>query len=119
MKKKSNNITCTVQGEWFPQITLPGGEKTKPGETVIDTEMRLFCACTRRAFNRLLEGNSRKELKKEGQAIFGLNSRYVDDAILKVRAIIDSRKELLAEELQETKTKLNRAEKKLNRSEKD
>ncbi len=119
MKKKSNDITYTVQGEWYPEITLPGGEKTRPGETVIDTEMRLFCACTRWAFNRLLEGNSRKELKKESQAIFGLNSRYMDDAILKARAIIDSRKELLAKELQETKTKLNRAEKKLNRSAKD
>jgi len=81
--------------------------------------MRLFCASTRWAFNRLLEGSSREELKKQGQKIFGLNSRYVDDAILKAKVIIDSRKELLAEEIQETETKLNRAERILNRSEKD
>jgi len=118
MKKKSHNITYTVQGEWFPAITLPGGEQTKPGETVIDTEMRLFCACTRWAFNRLLEGASREELKKQGQQMFGLNSRYVDDAILKAKAIIDSQKELLAPEIRATEQKLGRAAKKLRQAQK-
>ncbi|MDN5347175.1 MAG: hypothetical protein PWP65_739 [Clostridia bacterium] len=92
----------------------------KPGEEdPLATEMRLFCSCERWAFNRLLEGRSREELKKEGQEVFGLNSRYVDDAILKAREITDSQKELLALEIEETETKLARAKKKLGRAEKD
>jgi predicted transposase len=58
--------------------------------------MRLFCSCERWAFNRLLEGCSREELKKEGREIFGINSRFCDDAILKAKAIIESQRELLA-----------------------
>ena len=114
-----HNLKYTVQGEWFPEITLSGGEKTKPGETVLDTEMRLFCACTRWAFNRLLEGYSRKELKKQGQGMFGINSRFCDDAILKAQAIIKSQKELLVTEIQETEQKLIRAKKKLSWAKRD
>jgi len=75
--------------------------------------MRLFCSCERWAFNRLLEGASRDDVKKRGQEIFGLNSRYADDARLKARAIIDSQKELLEIEIDETESKLSRAKKKL------
>jgi predicted transposase len=77
------------------------------------TEMRLFSACMRWAFNRLLEGVSRDDIKKAGQELFGLNSRYVDDARLKAGAMLDSRKELLLLEIEETETKLNRARRKL------
>ncbi|QSZ28169.1 transposase [Aceticella autotrophica] len=124
MKKKNNNlnndITHTVCGEFFPE-TYPAfrSKKWSRGmEDPLDTEMRLFCSCTRWAFNRLQEDKSREELKKEGQQVFGLNVRYCDDAILKGRAIIESQKELLKMETEETKTKLTRAKKKLSWAEK-
>ena len=75
--------------------------------------MRLFCSCLRWAFNRLLEGVSRDEIKKRGQELFGLNSRYADDARLKAQALLDSQKELLELEIEETEKKLGRAKKKL------
>ncbi|MGB9887881.1 MAG: IS200/IS605 family accessory protein TnpB-related protein, partial [Moorellales bacterium] len=77
------------------------------------TEMRLFSACLRWAFNRLLEGGSRDEIKKLGQELFGLNSRYADDARLKAKALLDSQKELLELEIEETEKKLGRARQKL------
>ncbi len=80
-------------------------------EDPLSTEMRLLYACERWAFNRLLEGHSREELKQEGQQAFGLNSRYCDDAILKAKSVLESQKELLALEIEETGTKLARAQK--------
>jgi len=123
-KKKPVNpgdgIKYTVCGEWFPVLRdYYPDPYSKENETPLDTEMRLFCACTRWAFNRLTEGRSRAELKKQGQGLFGLNSRYVDGAILKAKEIINSQKELLALEIEETETKLARARKKLGWSEKD
>ncbi|TDA67718.1 MAG: transposase [Clostridia bacterium] len=131
MKKRKKNkkkaagpnggIIYTVQGEWFPKdypaFRFP--EWHRGNEDPLVTEMRLFSACVRWAFNRLLEGKAREELKKEGQELFGLNSRYVDDAILKAKEIIGSQQELLALEIEETQKKLGRAKKKLDRAEKD
>jgi len=51
--------------------------------------------------------------------MFKLNSRYVDDAILKAKAVIESQKELLMQEIQETEKKLARAKKKLGWAEND
>lgn len=76
--------------------------------------MRLFCACMRWAFNRLLEGASRDEIKKLGQELFGLNSRYADDARLKAQGVLDSQRELLGLEIEETEKKLGRAKQKLS-----
>ncbi|MBE3587843.1 MAG: transposase [Thermoanaerobacteraceae bacterium] len=124
-KKKAINpiegIKYTICGEWFPDVypALRSLKWSRGDEDPLDTEMRLFCSCTRRAFNRLLEGRSREELKKEGQEIFGLNSRYCDDAILKAREIIGSQRELLIMEIKGTETKLARAKKKLGWAEKD
>ncbi|RKO67424.1 IS200/IS605 family element transposase accessory protein TnpB [Desulfofundulus salinus] len=120
LTESDDGIKYTVCGEWFPLFwdyhpDLYG----KEDETPLDTEMRLFCACTRWAFNRLLEGRSRKELKREGQGLFSINSRFCDDAVLKAKAVIESQKELLALEIEETETKLARARKKLGRAEKD
>ncbi|WP_284679523.1 hypothetical protein [Aceticella autotrophica] len=124
-KRKKNNSYSpdgdknTVCGEFFPE-TYPAfrSKKWSRGmEDPLNTEMRLFCSCTRWAFNRLQEDKSREELKKEGQQVFGLNVRYCDDAILKGRAIIESQKELLKMETEETKTKLSRAKKKLRQAE--
>jgi IS605 OrfB family transposase len=115
-----NRISCTICGEWFPLFwdyyPDPYG---KEDETPLDTEMRLFCACTRWAFNRLQEDKSREELKRKGQKLFGINSRFCDDAILKAREIISSQKELLKLEIEETETKLAHTQKKLIWAEKE
>ncbi|ADQ45983.1 transposase, IS605 OrfB family [Caldicellulosiruptor kronotskyensis 2002] len=47
----------------------------------------------RYAYKRLLEGHKRNELKKQLQGIFNLNSRYVDDAIMKANSVLKSYKE--------------------------
>lgn len=112
-KKKTKEGVITVQGEWFPEQSPAVSKWTKPGELPLDTEMRLFCSSMRWSFNRLLEGGARNKLKKEGQNLFGLNSRYIDDSILKAKAIIESQKELLALEKEETEKKLVKAQKKL------
>ena len=124
-KKKAINpiegIKYTICGEWFPDVypALRSLKWSRGDEDPLDTEMRLFCSCTRRVFNRLLEGRSREELKKEGQEIFGLNSRFCDDAILKAKEVAESQKQLLALEIEETEKKLARAKRKLGRAEKD
>jgi predicted transposase len=59
--------------------------------------MRRFSSATRFAYNRLLEGRDRKELKREDGplcTLFGLNTRYADGAIEKAQATLDSAKEL-------------------------
>ncbi|MGI6286746.1 IS200/IS605 family accessory protein TnpB-related protein [Neomoorella humiferrea] len=116
MIELNGDIKYTICGEWFPEA-YPAYRSEKWGrgdEDPLGTEMRLFCACERWAFNRLMEGRSREELKQEGQGVFGLNSRYCDDAILKARAIIESQKELQALEIEETEAKLARAKKKFH-----
>ncbi len=49
--------------------------------------MRKWSACMRYAYKRLLEGHKRNELKRQLQGIFNLNSRYVDDAIMKSQSV--------------------------------
>ena len=59
--------------------------------------MRRFSSATRFAYNRLLEGRDRKELKREDGPLcrlFRLNTRYADGAIEKAQAILDSAREL-------------------------
>jgi IS605 OrfB family transposase len=59
--------------------------------------MRRFSSATRFAYNRLLAGQDRKELKREYGplcTLFGLNTRYADGAIEKAQATLDSAKEL-------------------------
>jgi IS605 OrfB family transposase len=48
----------------------------------------------RYAYKRLLEGHDRKTLKRDLQEPFELNSRYVDDAIMKAGSVLESSKEL-------------------------
>jgi len=52
--------------------------------------MRKFSSCYRYAYNRLIDGYKRKELKKHLQELFNLNSRYCDDAIFKAQSLINS-----------------------------
>jgi IS605 OrfB family transposase len=66
-------------------------------EKVVLDLMRRFSSATRYAYQRLLEGKDRKELKREDGPLcqlFGLNNRYADGAIEKAQAILDSAKEL-------------------------
>lgn len=55
--------------------------------------MRRWSACMRYAYNRLLEGHEKNELKKQLQKIFNLNARYVSDAVMKAESLIKSCKE--------------------------
>ncbi|ACX51242.1 transposase, IS605 OrfB family [Ammonifex degensii KC4] len=114
-KHKREKFSITVCGEFFPEVypAFRSAKWSRGEEDPLETEMRLFCACERWAYNRLLEGTSRDEIKKRGQELFGLNSRYVDDACLKAQALLHSQKELLAQEVEETEKKLGRARKKL------
>ncbi len=57
---------------------------------------RRFSAALRYAYNRLLEGQTREELKRqEGPlcTLFCLNTRYAGDAVLKAQAVLDSARE--------------------------
>jgi IS605 OrfB family transposase len=70
---------------------------TKEDEQAVLDLMRRFSSATRFAYNRLLEGQDRKELKREDSPLcrlFGLNTRYADGAIEKAQAVLDSAKEL-------------------------
>jgi transposase, putative, N-terminal domain len=49
-------------------------------EIVLDL-MRRFSSAMKYAYRRLLEGNKRKDLKKELSKLFNINTRYSDDAI--------------------------------------
>jgi len=65
--------------------------ETHKDEKEVLSLMRNFSSCIRYAYNRLLEGEGRKELKKHLQLIFPLNSRYCDNAILKAKEILNTR----------------------------
>jgi IS605 OrfB family transposase len=70
--------------------------KKEDEQAVLDL-MRRFSSATRYAYQRLLEGKDRKELKRENGplcALFGLNTRYADGAIEKAQAALDSAREL-------------------------
>jgi IS605 OrfB family transposase len=70
--------------------------KEEDERAVLDL-MRRFSSATRFAYNRLLEGQDRKELKREDSplcTLFGLNTRYADGAIEKAQATLDSAREL-------------------------
>jgi len=69
------------------------GFKTEKEEEEVSELMRNFSSCMRYAYNRLLEGWERKELKKHLQSIFPLNSRYCDDAIMKANGYLKNCKE--------------------------
>ncbi len=77
------------------KVTIQARLKVKGKEKeILDNLMRRWSSCMRFAYKRLLEGKARNELKKELPEIFGLNTRYVDDAILEAQRIINLSKEL-------------------------
>jgi Hypothetical protein len=70
--------------------------KEEDERAVLDL-MRRFSGAVRFACNRLLEGKTREELRRESGplcVLFSLNTRYADGAIEKAQAILDSAKEL-------------------------
>jgi hypothetical protein len=64
-KQGKDGFSFTVCGEFFPEV-LPAfrcAGWSQDGKDLLVTEMQLFCACMRWAFNRLLEGTSRDEVR--------------------------------------------------------
>jgi transposase, putative, N-terminal domain len=62
-------------------------------EIVLDLMCR-FSSAMRYAYKRLLEGEKRKDLKKNISILFNINTRYSDDAILLAQSMISSYKEI-------------------------
>lgn len=121
-KKRLNEegpLSFTIQGEWFPEVLNPEGYDPtadlwhRGDESALETEMRLFGAATRFSFNRLLAGKAQAAIAVELPRLFGVNSRYADDAILKAKALIDSQQALIPLEIAETQAKLDRTQRKL------
>jgi len=56
-------------------------------EIVLDL-MRRFSSAMRYAYQRLLEGNKRKDLKKQLSKLFNINTRYSDDAIFLAQSTV-------------------------------
>lgn len=108
----------TIQCIWRPASEDPDAYKPEGDcwhrgtESALGTEMRLWGSAERYAFCRLQEGMGRNELKPRLQEIFGINSRYSDDAIVHATAIISSQRELVPIEIAETEAKLTKANKK-------
>jgi transposase, putative, N-terminal domain len=67
-------------------------QNTQDKEAVLDL-MRRFSSAMRYAYQRLLEGKKRKDLKKDLPKVFNINTRYSDDAILLAQTTISSCKE--------------------------
>ncbi|MGC8903916.1 IS200/IS605 family accessory protein TnpB-related protein [Thermus sp.] len=75
------------------RLVFPDPEDEK---AVLDL-MRRFSSAVRFAYNRLLEGKDRKELKRADRplcTLFRLNTRYADGAIEKAKALLASAEEL-------------------------
>jgi IS605 OrfB family transposase len=64
-------------------------QNTQDRKTVLDL-MRRFSSASRYAYQRLLEGEKRKDLKKQLSKLFNINTRYSDDAILLAQSTISS-----------------------------
>lgn len=111
----------TIQCVWMPTSENPegwdlGGDCWRRGdETAFATECRLWSAAERYCFNRLVEGRVRdgvQGVKPEVQRLFGVNSRYANDAWEKAQAIILSQQELIPIEIEDTQSKLDKSLKK-------
>jgi transposase, putative, N-terminal domain len=67
-------------------------QNTQDKEIILDL-MRRFSSTMRYAYKRLLEGEKRKDLKKQLSRLFNINTRYSDDAIFLAQSMITSCKE--------------------------
>ncbi|MGI1692162.1 IS200/IS605 family accessory protein TnpB-related protein [Thermoanaerobacter uzonensis] len=66
---------------------------TQEDKQIVLDLMRRWSSCMRFTYERLLQGYDRHILKRELQGIFNLNSRYVDDAIMKAKSTLESARE--------------------------
>jgi predicted transposase len=64
-------------------------QNTQDKEAVLDL-MRRFSSAMRYAYQRLLEGEKRKDLKKQLSKLFSINTRYSDDAVFLAQSMISS-----------------------------
>ena len=67
--------------------------QNRQDEKTVLNLMRRFSSAMRYAYQRLLEGKKRKDLKKYLSKLFNINTRYSDDAIFLAQSIITSCKE--------------------------
>jgi len=93
--------------------TLQGLEKEEQEQ--IDNLMRVYQSAKRYSFNRLLEDYKVNELKKDVMAKFDMNARYSYAAIKDAEGTIKSQRELIKEEVYETREKLKKSGKKLEK----
>ncbi|MEH7484295.1 IS200/IS605 family accessory protein TnpB-related protein [Neobacillus drentensis] len=75
--------------------------------------MAVFCAAWRYSFNRLVEGEQSGRLIKSVSALFHLNKRYAEDAVMQAQAIISSQKELLPLRIEGVQGKIKKTCKKI------
>ena len=75
--------------------------------------MTVFCSALRFAFNRLEEGQNEKDLIKKVNALFHLNKRYVEDAVMQAKAVLSSQKELVPIRLEGVQAKIQKTEQKI------
>ena len=75
--------------------------------------MAVFCAALRYSFNRLIKGEQSGELIKKVNALFRLNKRYAEDAVMQAQAIISSQKELIPLRIEEVQGKIKKTCKKM------
>ena len=75
--------------------------------------MTVFCSALRFAFNRLVEGENEKDLIKKVNALFHLNKRYAEDAVMQAKAVLSSQKELLPIRLEGVQAKIQKTEQKI------
>lgn len=76
--------------------------------------MRVFCSMKRYAFNRLIEGENAQPLIKRLPAMFHMNKRYAEDAVLQAQSILSSQTALLLQRIEDVETKLNKVERKIH-----
>jgi len=67
--------------------------KNKEDREVVLDLMRRFLSAKRYAYQRLLDGEKRKDLKKDISKLFNINTRYSDDAIFLANSTISLCKE--------------------------
>ena len=75
--------------------------------------MAVFCSALRFSFNRLVEGEEEKELIKKVHALFHLNKRYAEDAVMQAKAVLSSQKKLLPIRIESVQAKIQKTERKI------
>jgi len=91
-------------------------------EKTINHLQTLFSSAARFAYQRLLQGNKKKDIQKLIQNQYGLNSRYASDAIEQARQLKQSQEKILNLQIENWQTKVKIVEQQIaknNQPEKD